>query len=141
MKTTRFFQNETRKWVLIDAKDKVLGRLATRIARILTGKTKATYTPNALCGDKVVVINAKYIRVTGNKLQQKIYDRYSGYPSGRKLMSLRVLREKNPSKVLYLAVKGMLPKNNLGAKMLCCLKIYPEASHEQQAQKPEPISV
>jgi len=141
MKTTKFFQNATRKWVLIDAKDKVLGRLATRIARILIGKTKAIYTPNSLCGDKVVVINAKYIRVTGNKVQQKIYDRYTGYPSGRKLMSLRVLQEKNPSKVIYLAVKGMLPKSNLGAKMLCCLKIYPEAVHDQQAQKPEPINV
>jgi len=141
MKTTRFFQNETRKWVLIDAKDKVLGRLATRIARILMGKTKATYTPNALCGDRVVVINAKHIRITGNKEQQKIYDRYSGYPAGRRQMTLKILRQKNPSKVLYLAVKGMLPKNNLGVQMRRCLKIYPENIHEHQAQKPEPVSV
>jgi large subunit ribosomal protein L13 len=141
MKTTKFYHPQERKWVLIDAKDKTLGRLATRIAKILMGKTKATYTPNALCGDNVVVINAKYVRVTGNKEQDKIYDKYTGYPSGRKEMTLKVLREKQPTKVLYYAVKGMLPKNNLGARMLKTLKIYPENIHQQQAQKPEAITV
>ncbi len=141
MKTTKFFHDLDRKWVLIDAKDKILGRLSTRIARILMGKTKATYTPNALCGDNVVVINAKYIRVTGNKEEGKIYDKYTGYPSGRKEMPLKILREKNPSKVIFYAVKGMLPKNNLGARMLKTLKIYPESTHDQVAQKPEVITV
>jgi large subunit ribosomal protein L13 len=141
MKKTKFYHDIDRKWVLIDAKDKILGRLATRIAKILMGKTKATYTPNALCGDHVVVINAKYVRVTGNKEQGKIYDKYTGYPSGRKEMTLKILREKNPSKVISLAVKGMLPKNNLGARMLKALKVYPEDTHQQSAQKPEAITV
>ncbi|MBN3039953.1 MAG: 50S ribosomal protein L13, partial [Candidatus Omnitrophica bacterium] len=128
MKKTKFFTKEKRDWVIIDAKDKVLGRLAAKIARILMGKTKATYTPNALCGDKVVVINASHVLYTGNKEKKKIYDKYSGYPSGRKVMNLSTLREKNPSKVLLLAVKGMLPKNNLGAMMFKSLKVYPESS-------------
>ncbi|MBP7088720.1 MAG: 50S ribosomal protein L13 [Candidatus Omnitrophica bacterium] len=141
-KNTKFFNQEERKWVLIDAKDKILGRLATRIAKILQGKNKATYTPNFLCGDRVIVINAKHIKFTANKYSQdKIYDKYTGYPSGRKVITLKTLKEKNPSKVLYLAVKGMLPKSNLGWTMLKSLKIYPEAEYEQKAQKPELINV
>ena len=141
MKTTRFFNNVEQKWVLIDAQDKVLGRLATRIAKILMGKTKPIYTPNAICGDRVVVVNARQIRLTGAKELKKVYDRYSGYPSGRREINAKALRQKNPSKILYLAVKGMLPKNNLGARMLKSLRIYPDSTHEQAAQKPEPISV
>ncbi len=141
MKKTRFFNAEERKWVMIDAKDHVLGRLSTRIAKILQGKNKATYSPNFLCGDRVVVVNAKYIRVTGKKLDDKMYDKYTGYPSGRKEMTLKCLIEKNPSKVLRLAVKGMLPKNKLAAQMLKSLKVYPESEHEQSAQKPQKIEV
>jgi len=141
MKKTRFFNNQEQKWVLIDAKNKVLGRLASRIAKILQGKNKPTYSPNFICGDKVIVINAKYLRVTGNKYQTKTYDKYTGYPSGRKEMKLKVLAQKNPATVLREAVRGMLPKNNIGIKALKSLKIYPEAEHNQQAQKPQTINV
>ena len=141
MKKTKFFNKVERKWLLIDAKDKVLGRVATRIAKILQGKHKPTYSPNFLCGDNVVVINAKYIRVTGNKLKEKIYDKYSGYPDGRKEISLENLMKKNPTKALYLAVKGMLPKNLLAKKMLRSLKIYPEEEHRHPAQNPQKIEV
>jgi len=141
MKKTRFFNNQEQKWVLIDAKNKVLGRLASRIAKILQGKNKPTYSPNFICGDKVIVINAKYLRVTGNKYQTKTYDKYTGYPSGRKEMKLKVLAQKNQATVLREAVRGMLPKNNIGIKALKSLKIYPEAEHNQQAQKPQTINV
>ncbi|MFH1768399.1 MAG: 50S ribosomal protein L13 [Candidatus Omnitrophota bacterium] len=141
MKKTKFYNNLQSKWVIIDAKDKILGRLASRIARILQGKTKATYTPNFLSGDNVVVINAEYIRVTGNKLKDKVYDKYSGYPSGRKKITLTQLMEKNPVKVLHLAVKGMLPRNILGRQMLRLLKIYRHDEHCHQGQKPQKIEV
>lgn len=141
MKKTKFFNKEERKWVLIDAKDKVLGRLSTRIARILQGKTKPTYSPNFLCGDRVIIINAKFIKFSAKKLESKIYDKFTGFHSGRKEMSLKILMDKNPSRALYLAVRGMLPKNNLGARMLKSLKIYPENTHKQKAQKPQTIGV
>jgi large subunit ribosomal protein L13 len=141
VKKTKFFNTEKRNWVVIDAKDMILGRLSTRIARILQGKNKPTYSPNFLCGDRVVVVNAKYLRFTGKKLDEKLYDKYTGYPSGRKEIPLRRLAEKNPSKILYLAVKGMLPKSKLGAKMLKSLKIYAQEQHLQTAQKPQKLEV
>ena len=141
MKKTKFFNKEDRDWVVVDAKDKILGRLASRIAKILQGKNKATYTPNLLVGDRVIVVNAKHIRVTGNKYENKIYDKYSGYPSGRKEITLKVLMDKNPTKALYTAVKGMLPKTTLGHKMLKSLKVYPDQEHDQEAQKPKSISI
>lgn len=141
VKKTKFFNQEKRNWVLVDAKDKVLGRLSTRIAKILQGKNKPVYTPNLLTGDKVIVVNAKYIRFTANKLDTKIYDKYTGYPSGRKEMTLKILMEKNPTKALYASVRGMLPKSNLGRMMLKSLKIYPEAAHAQTAQKPEKVDI
>jgi len=140
MKKTKFFNQEKRGWVLIDAKDKVLGRLSTRITRILQGKTKPTYSPNFLCGDRIIVINAKYVKFTANKPETKIYDKYTGYPSGRREKSLKLIMEKNPCRVLYSSVKGMLPKSNLGNRMLKSLKIYPEAVHGQQAQQPKEIT-
>jgi len=141
MKKTKFYNDIEGKWVLIDAKDMVLGRLATRIARILMGKTKPGYTPNFICGDKVVVINAKLVKYTGNKLKKKIYDKYSGYPSGRKEITLEELNKKNPVLALRSAVKGMLPRNVLAKQMLRNLKIYPENKHAHEAQKPEKIEV
>lgn len=141
MRKTKFFNKEERKWVLIDAKDRVLGRLSTRIARILQGKTKATYSPNFLCGDRVIITNAKLIKFSANKPESKIYDKFTGFPSGRKEIRLKVLMDKNPTRALYLAVRGMLPKSNLGAQMLKSLKIYPESAHKQKAQKPQTISV
>jgi len=141
MKKTKFFNKEERKWLEIDAKDKILGRLASRIAKILQGKNKATYTPNFMCGDRVVVINAKYIKFTGNKLKGKVYDKYTGYPSGRKEMKLDVLLEKNSIKVLQSAVKGMLPKSRLGTKMLKRLKLYVGVEHDQIAQQPKEVKL
>lgn len=141
MKKTQFFNKVERKWVLINAKDKVLGRLSTRIAKILQGKTKATYSPNFLCGDKVIVINAKHVKITGNKLENKNYDRYSGYPGGIKEISLKRLQEKNPSRVLYCAIRGMLPKTLLAKRMIRGLKIYAEDKYEQEAQQPTKIEV
>ena len=141
MKFTKFYPRIERRWLLVDARNKTLGRVATRIAKILQGKTKPTYSPNFLCGDYVVVINARYIKVTGRKLEEKIYDKYSGYPGGRKEITLKELIKKNPSKALYLAVKGMLPKNKLRKRMLRALKVYPEDKHPHLAQKPEKIEV
>jgi len=141
MKKTKFYNNIDRKWVIIDAKDKVLGRLATRIAIILQGKNKPKYSPNFICGDNVIVINAKYVKFTGNKLKDKVYDKYSGYPSGRKEITLESLKEKNPTKVVYYAVKRMLPKNVLAKKMIRMLKIYPEDKHHHNAQVPQKIEV
>lgn len=138
---TRFFNQEERKWVVVDAKDKVLGRLSSRIAIILQGKHKPTYSPNSLCGDKVIVINANHIKITGNKREDKIYDKYSGYPGGRKEITLKKLIDKNSKLPLYLAVKGMLPRNWLGKRMLRSLKIYPQEIHEQNAQQPQKIEV
>jgi large subunit ribosomal protein L13 len=141
MNKTKFFTKVDRKWVVVDAKDKILGRLATRIAWILQGKNKATYTPNALCGDKVTVINAKYVKVTGKKLNDKIYDRYTGYPGGIKFIDLKTLMQKNPSRALYLAVKGMVPRGPRGRAILKSLKVYPEGQTEQAAQKPQGVSL
>ncbi len=141
MKKTKFYNKVERKWVLVDARNKVLGRFASRIARILQGKHKPTYSPNFLCGDIVVVVNAKYIKVTGTKLKTKIYDKYSGYPSGRKEITLEQLLQKNPTKVLRMAVKGMLPKNQLAKIMLRSLKIYLEDECPHAGQKPQKIEV
>ncbi len=140
-KKTKFFNPSQTKWVVVDAKDKVLGRLATRIARTLQGKDKPIYTPNSICGDRVVVINARHIRLTANKYNTKSYDKYTGYPSGRRDLSLPELMKKNPTKVLQMAVKGMLPKNNLGRRMIKSLKIYPEGEHRQQAQAPQSVNM
>jgi len=141
MKKTKFFSSCPEKWVVVDAKDKILGRLATRIARVLQGKHKPIYTPNAICGDKVIVINARHVKLTADKYNTKIYDRYSGYPGGLKNISLRDLMKKNPTKVVYTAVKGMLPKNNLGREMAKSLKVYAEDQHDQQAQKPQIVDL
>jgi large subunit ribosomal protein L13 len=139
MRKTKFYRKDEKDWVLIDAEGKILGRLATRIAKILQGKHKADYTPNSICGDKVVVINAKKIKVTGKKIKDKKYDKYSGYPGGRKEINLEELSEKSSSKALFYAVGGMLPKNLLRKEMLRSLKIYPGTEHKQVAQKPKQI--
>jgi len=130
-----------RKWYLVDAKDKILGRLATKIARILSGKDKPIYTPHIDTGDFVIVVNARKVRVTGRKEEGKIYYHHSGYPGGLKKETLAELREKKPEEIIRRAVKGMLPKNRLGRKMLKRLKVYPDEDHPHQAQNPEPISL
>ena len=118
-----------RKWYIVDAKNQVLGRLATRIAIILLGKHKPIFTPHIDTGDYVIVVNAGKVRVTGNKLKDKIYKRYSGYPSGQKETTLETMLEKKPTEVLKLAVKRMLPGNPLGRKRFKKLKVYAGDKH------------
>jgi len=134
-------QQVERKWHLVDADGAVLGRMATKIAPLLMGKNKPTYTPHVDGGDFVVVVNAEKIKVTGKKAQQKQYEHYSGYPGGHKIVGFSDMMAKNPQKVITLAVKRMLPKNKLGTKMLKRLKVYRGSEHEQQAQKPEKIEL
>lgn len=128
-------------WYIVDAKDQVLGRLATKIARLLSGKDKPTYTPHVVGGDVVVVINASKIRVTGQKLTDKIYYHYTGYPGGIKDINLRDQLEKNPSTVIEHAVEGMLPKNKLQAKMMQNLKVYSGSEHPHAPQNPKLIKL
>ena len=126
-----------RKWLLIDAEGKTLGRLATEVAKLLRGKHKPTFTPFLDTGDYVIVINASKMVLTGNKLDQKKYRHHTGYPGGLKEVDYRTLMAKNPEKALELAVKGMLPKNSLGRQMFRKLHVYAGADYEQTAQKPE----
>ncbi len=126
-----------RKWYVIDADGQTLGRVATQVAMILRGKHKPIYTPHVDCGDNVIVINAGRVVLTGNKLDQKKYYRYSGYISGLKETSARDMLEKAPEKMFFEAVKGMMPKNSLGREMLKKLRVYAGPEHEQAAQKPE----
>lgn len=131
-----------KKWYIIDAKGKILGRLATEVAKILNGKYKVEFTPRLECGDRVVVINAKDIVVTGRKMKQKTYTSYSGYPDGLKIKTLEeMLRKQDSAKVIKHAVKGMLPKNIQGRKMLTRLRVYSGEQHFQEAQKPEVYSL
>ena len=127
------------KWVLIDADDAVLGRLAVKIAMKLMGKDNPAYTPHVLTGDFVVVINAEKVVVTGNKAQYKEYDYYTLYPGGHKYVSFADMMARHPDKVIQMAVRRMLPKNKLGRDMLTRLKIYRGAEHEHQAQNPQKI--
>ncbi len=126
-----------RKWLVIDASGKTLGRLATEVAKLLRGKHKPTYTPFIDTGDNVIVVNASKIVLTGKKLDQKMYRHHSGYPGGMKEITYKNLMANNPEKALEYAVKGMLPKNSLGRQMFKKLKVYAGAEHEHQAQKPE----
>ncbi|MGA1861901.1 50S ribosomal protein L13 [Deferribacter thermophilus] len=141
MKTTWAKPDIEKKWYLVDAEGKTLGRLASKIAKILMGKNKPIYTPFIDTGDFVVVINADKIHVTGNKLKSKIYYRHSGYLGGLKQRTLEEMLAKKPEEVLRLAVKRMLPKNRLGRKMLKKLKIYASNEHPHAAQKPEKIEL
>ncbi|MCD4686694.1 MAG: 50S ribosomal protein L13 [Anaerolineae bacterium] len=126
-----------REWFVIDAKDQTLGRLATQIATLLRGKHKPIFAPHVDVGDFVIVINAEKIRVTGKKLDQKMYYRHSQYPGGLKQRTLRELLDMFPDRVIEKAVKGMLPKNKLGRKMIKKLKVYAGETHPHQAQKPK----
>ena len=126
-----------RKWYLIDAEDKVLGRLATEVASILRGKNKPIYTPHVDTGEHVIIINADKIKLTGNKLKQKNYTYHTGYPGGLREIPYSLLMEKNPEKIIELAVKGMLPKNRLGRSMFRKLRVYRGTEHNHQAQQPE----
>lgn len=121
-------------WCLVDAKGQTLGRLSTQIAIMLMGKDKPTYSPHMISGDKVVVVNASKVKVTGNKLTDKIYHRHSGYPGGIKSISLKDQLIKDPAKVIIMSVKGMLPKNKLSSDMLKNLKVYPKDEHPHSSQ-------
>lgn len=130
-----------RKWYLVDAKDKILGRLAVKIAVILRGKHKPIYTPHLDTGDGVIVINAAKIKVTGRKLKQKVYRRYSGYPGGLREITLDKLLAKKPATVIQLAVSRMLPQGPLGRDMIKKLKVYANDKHAHQAQNPVLLEV
>ncbi len=130
-----------REWFLVDAKGKVLGRLASEIAKILRGKHKPIYTSHVDTGDFVIVINAKDVILTGKKESTKIYFRHSGYPGGVKVLTAKEMRTKFPERIIYFAVKGMLPKNSLGRKMLKKLKIYSGPDHPHQAQQPKILNI
>ena len=130
-----------RKYYIIDAQDKILGRVAAKAAHILRGKHKRTYTPNVDCGDPVIIINAGKIRVTGKKLTDKIYQRYTGYPGGQRLTPLGVMLEKRPTVAMQLAVERMIPKGALGESVRRKLRIYAGDKHPHQAQKPVILEV
>ncbi|MEJ2732731.1 MAG: 50S ribosomal protein L13 [Anaerolineae bacterium] len=130
-----------REWYVVDAEGQTLGRLASRVAPILKGKHKPTYTPYLDCGDFVIIINAEKIRVTGRKLDQVFYHHHSGYPGGLRSVSLREQLGKHPERVLQAAVRGMLPKNKLGRRMIKKLKVYAGDAHPHQAQQPKPLEL
>ena len=129
-----------RRWFVVDATDQNLGRLASRIARVLEGKHKPTYSPNLDAGDFVVVLNARRIAVTSDKLESKLYIRHSGYPQGYREETLGHLLERRPEEVVRRAVKGMLPRTKLGVQQLRKLKVYADSDHPHQAQRPEPLA-
>ncbi|HET7027665.1 MAG TPA: 50S ribosomal protein L13 [Candidatus Limnocylindrales bacterium] len=129
-----------RRWFVVDATDETLGRLASRVARVLEGKHKPSYTPNLDTGDHVIVLNASKVAVSRDKHESKSYARHSGYPQGFKQETLGELLERRPEQVIRRAVKGMLPHNRLGAQQLRKLKIYTGSDHPHQAQRPEPLA-
>jgi large subunit ribosomal protein L13 len=142
MKTFHAREEDIKKlWYVIDAKDKVLGRLASDIAQLLRGKGKAIFSPHVDTGDFVVVVNAEKIRLTGDKLKGKVYYHHTGYPGGLKTVTAEKLLVKQPEELLRRAVRGMLPKNRLGRKVFKKLKVYAGPDHPHEAQKPEQILV
>ena len=129
-----------RKWYVVDATDMTLGRLASEVAKVLRGKNKPIFTPHIDCGDNVIVINAEKIKVTGKKMDQKVYYHHSDYVGGLKEATLREKLEKKPEQVIELAVKGMLPKGHLGRQMFTKLHVYAVSEHKHEAQKPEVLT-
>jgi large subunit ribosomal protein L13 len=130
-----------KKWFLVDAEGKVLGRMATKIADVLRGKNKPIFTPHVDTGDFVVVVNAEKVKLTGKKLTDKIYHRHSGYPGGLKSMTAKKFIEQKPEELIRIAVKGMLPKNKLGSRLIKKLKVYRGKDHPHQAQQPQILEV
>jgi len=143
MKKTYIAKNKEikRTWYIIDAKNKILGRIASKAAAILRGKHKAVFTPSADTGDGVVVINAAQVRVTGRKMKQKVYQRYSGYPGGKKEVTLENMLAKRPETVIRLAVRRMLPGGHLGRDTIKKLKIYADDKHPHKAQNPVSLEI
>lgn len=141
-KTVSANKNTVKKeWVLVNAENQVLGRLASEVAKILRGKHKPNYTPHVDCGDNVVIINAEKVRLTGNKWEAKEYIRHSGYPGGQSSLTAKELLKRKPVALVEKAVKGMLPKNKLGADLFRNLYVYEGSEHDQKAQKPKEIKL
>lgn len=130
-----------KEWLLVDADGQALGRLASEVAKLLRGKHKPSFTPHVDCGDNVVIINAAKVQLSGNKWADKSYIRHTGYPGGQRSITAGELLEKNPAGVIEKAVKGMLPKNKLGAQLFRNLKVYAGAEHDQEAQKPRTVNL
>lgn len=130
-----------KEWVLVDAEGQTLGRLASKVAKILRGKYKTNFTPHVDCGDNVIVINAEKVQLSGNKMEEKTYLRYTGYPGGQRSTTASELLNKHPERLIEKSVKGMLPKNKLGADLFRNLKVYAGAEHNQEAQKPKAINL
>ena len=134
-------QTVKKEWVVIDATDQVLGRLASRIALILRGKNKTNYTPHVDCGDNVIILNATKVRLTGKKMTDKVYVRYTGYPGGQRFATPKELLQRKPLSVVEEAIRGMLPKNRLGAELFRNLHVYEGAEHPYQALQPKVINL
>jgi len=130
-----------KKWLIVDAENQTLGRMASRVAFIIRGKHKASFTPHVDCGDNVIVINAEKVILSGDKMNQKEYIRHTGYPGGQRITSIREMLEKHPERVLEKAIKGMLPKNKLGADLYRNLKVVVGSEHKHEAQKPESFDI
>lgn len=130
-------QTADKKWLLVDAEGQTVGRLASKVSKLVRGKHKPNFTPHADCGDNVIVINAEKISFSGTKLVDKEYVRYTGYPGGQRFTSAQDMLKKHPERLIEKAVKGMLPKNKLGSKLFTNLKVYVGPSHDQEAQKPQ----
>ena len=130
-----------RQWYVIDAQGKILGRMATEIAKVLRGKHKPSFTPNQDAGDFVIVVNARNIKLTGTKLEKKIYYRHTEYPGGIRERTAAKMLEEKPEDLIKLAVRGMLPKNRLSRKLVTKLKVYPGPVHPHDAQKPQPLAI
>ncbi len=134
-------QTSGKKWLLVDAEGQTVGRLASKVAKLIRGKHKPSFTPHADCGDNVIVINAEKVSFSGTKLLDKEYVRYTGYPGGQRSLSAEVMLQKHPERLIEKAVKGMLPKNKLGRELFRNLKVYVGGEHKQEAQKPEVINL
>ncbi len=130
-----------KEWIVVDAEGHNLGRLASKVAMLLRGKYKPSYTPHVDCGDNVIVINAEKINLTGNKLNDKVYVRHTGYPGGQRELTAKMMQQKNPALLIEKAVKGMLPKNRLGAQLFRNLNVYVGAEHKHEAQQPKTVNL
>ena len=130
-----------KKWLVVDAEGQTVGRLASKVAKIIRGKHKANFTPHADCGDNVIVVNAEKVAFSGTKLSDKEYIRYTGYPGGQRFTSAEVMLKKHPERLIEKAVKGMLPKNKLGRQLFTNLKVYRGAEHNKEAQKPTVLNL
>ncbi len=138
---TIFTNDSTAKkeWVIVDAKDQVLGRVASQVAKVLRGKHKTSYTPNTDMGDHVIVLNAEKVRMTGKKWTDRVIYKYSGYPGGQKLLTPTMMRQKNPARLIEHSVRGMLPKNSMGRQLFRSLHVYAGTEHPHEAQQPKEI--